>query len=68
MKNNLPLNQSELEARPRWATHYFKNEPNHVLFESVDYWQWLIRGELIADKSKQLYGIDQDSILIKEVV
>lgn len=64
MSTNLPLNDDELEAKPIWATHYFKNESGHVLFESVDYWQWFIGGNL-TDKFKQTHGINYASTLIE---
>ena len=61
------LNEEELNAKPAWATHYFKNESGHVLFESVDYWQWFIGGSF-TDKFEQKYNINPASISIKERV
>ena len=63
----MDLNEDELNVKPAWATHYFKNESGHVLFESVDYWQWFIGGSF-TDKFEQKHGINYASILIEERV
>lgn len=56
MNNNLPLSDEDIAAKPPWATHYFKYEHDFTLFESVDQWQWFIRGEL-TDVYPQEYGM-----------
>lgn len=65
MNNNLPLSDEDIAAKPEWATHYFKGEHDFTLFESVDQWQWFIRGEL-TDVYPQDYGVMPYSSLIKD--
>jgi len=60
----LPLSKKEYEAKPAWATHYYKVEHDYTLFESREFWQWFINGELIY-KPQVNTGINNASVLIE---
>lgn len=40
------LTEEELALAPEWATHYVVDEVGDVLFESREYFEWLIDGVL----------------------
>ncbi|AUG84932.1 hypothetical protein MAELSTROM_12 [Pseudoalteromonas phage Maelstrom] len=65
MSKLLLLNEIELAAKPEWATHYYKDQPDYVLFESKDHFQWCCLGELKYLNPQGSDGINEASEMIE---
>lgn len=60
------LTAEELALAPEWATHYKVDDDGDVLFESEDYYQWLVNGALDFEVINNVISFDAIKITEKQ--